>query len=182
MTHEGQHTVVEAEMKEKERPMEVKHTIKKEDEGGNLVEKMELHVVDTATITGTDVTQKLNTAPAPPGLPNTAAGQPQETQRQQSGALGSLGAVGKMDMAASTYCSREQLHIERERRGEVSSMYVMNDGLPESGKTLIGLKNIFSKCLPNMPKTYIARLVFDRRHRYVIVVVHGFLCALDRVQ
>ena len=32
---------------------------------------------------------------------------------------------------------------------------------------LIGLKNIFSKQLPNMPKEYIARLVLDRRHKWV---------------
>ena len=35
---------------------------------------------------------------------------------------------------------------------------------------LIALKNIFSRQLPNMPKEYIARLVFDRRHRSVAVV------------
>ena len=69
----------------------------------------------------------------------------------------------------TTYCSREKLHMERERSGEVFACYVMNDGQPESGKTLISLKNIFSKCLPNMPKTYISRLVFDRRHRSVVI-------------
>ena len=35
---------------------------------------------------------------------------------------------------------------------------------------LIGLKNIFSKQLPNMPKEYIARLVMDRRHRSCAIV------------
>jgi len=65
----------------------------------------------------------------------------------------------------STYCSRERMHMNREKEGEVCASYVTNDGQPESGKMLIGLKNIFSKCLPNMPKTYIARLVFDRRHK-----------------
>ena len=34
----------------------------------------------------------------------------------------------------------------------------------------MALKNIFSKQLPNMPKEYITRLVFDRRHRSVAVV------------
>jgi hypothetical protein len=65
----------------------------------------------------------------------------------------------------STYCSRERMHMNREKEGEVCASYVTNDGQAESGKMLIGLKNIFSKCLPNMPKTYIARLVFDRRHK-----------------
>lgn len=61
------------------------------------------------------------------------------------------------------------MHMEREKSGEVKALYVVNDGEPESGKTLISLKNIFSKCLPNMPKTYISRLVFDRRHRSVVI-------------
>lgn len=38
---------------------------------------------------------------------------------------------------------------------------------------LIGLKNIFSKQLPNMPKEYIARLVLDRRHRSVAIIRRG---------
>ena len=38
---------------------------------------------------------------------------------------------------------------------------------------LMALKNIFSKQLPNMPKEYITRLVFDRRHRSVAVVKRG---------
>lgn len=64
-----------------------------------------------------------------------------------------------------TYTNRELKHLERERSGEVQAHYVINDGSPLSGRLLIGLKNVFSKCLPNMPKEYITRLVFDRRHR-----------------
>ena len=44
--------------------------------------------------------------------------------------------------------------------------WLQNDGRPEHSMWLVGLKNVFSKQLPNMPKEYIARLVFDRRHRY----------------
>lgn len=78
-----------------------------------------------------------------------------------------------LDLAKDTYCNRERRHKEREKTGEIEAFYVMNDGSPESGKFLIGLKNIFSKCLPNMPKTYITRLVFDRRHRSVAIVRNG---------
>lgn len=79
---------------------------------------------------------------------------------------------GPTDVAAqaalvlSTYINRELKHLERERSGEVQAHYIINDGAPLSGRLLIGLKNVFSKCLPNMPKEYITRLVFDRRHRY----------------
>jgi len=37
----------------------------------------------------------------------------------------------------------------------------------------VALKNIFSRQLPNMPREYIARLVFDRRHRSVAIVRRG---------
>ena len=41
---------------------------------------------------------------------------------------------------------------------------------PGRPRRLVGLKNIFSRQLPNMPKEYIARLVLDRRHRSVAIV------------
>lgn len=41
---------------------------------------------------------------------------------------------------------------------------VRNDGKPESMIKLVGLKSLFAKQLPKMPRAYIARLVFDRRH------------------
>ena len=40
-------------------------------------------------------------------------------------------------------------------------------------RRLVALKNIFSRQLPNMPREYIARLVFDRRHRSVAMVRRG---------
>jgi hypothetical protein len=42
-----------------------------------------------------------------------------------------------------------------------------------SERRLVALKNIFSRQLPNMPREYIARLVFDRRHRSVAIVRRG---------
>jgi len=82
---------------------------------------------------------------------------------EKSGATAQVQPQGHQHF--STYCSRERMHMDREKEEEVCASYVTNDGQPESGKMLIGLKNIFSKCLPNMPKTYIARLLFDRRHK-----------------
>ncbi len=35
---------------------------------------------------------------------------------------------------------------------------------------LVDLKNIYAKQLPNMPKEYIVRLVFDRGHKSLIAV------------
>lgn len=47
---------------------------------------------------------------------------------------------------------------------------VSNDGEASSLVKLIGLKNLFAKQLPKMPKEYIARLVFDRRHKSLAIL------------
>jgi hypothetical protein len=41
---------------------------------------------------------------------------------------------------------------------------ITNDGERHNLIRLVGLKSLFSRQLPKMPKEYIARLVFDRRH------------------
>lgn len=47
---------------------------------------------------------------------------------------------------------------------------VRNDGKPESMVKLVGLKSLFAKQLPKMPRAYIARLVFDRRHTSLAIL------------
>jgi hypothetical protein len=47
---------------------------------------------------------------------------------------------------------------------------VENDNTPDSCVKLIGLKSLFAKQLPKMPKAYIARLVFDRRHKSLMIL------------
>ena len=47
---------------------------------------------------------------------------------------------------------------------------VMNDGKPDSLIKLVALKSLFAKQLPKMPRTYIARLVFDRRHTSLAIL------------
>lgn len=47
---------------------------------------------------------------------------------------------------------------------------VENDGKPDSCVKLIGLKSLFAKQLPKMPRPYIARLVFDRRHTSLAIL------------
>ena len=50
---------------------------------------------------------------------------------------------------------------------------VRNDGTPESYEILTGLKNIFQKQLPKMPREYITRLVYDRRHDSLAILRDG---------
>ena len=57
-----------------------------------------------------------------------------------------------------------------ERTGEIEFRVVNNDGKRESTIILTGLKCIFQKQLPKMPKDYIARLVYDRTHLSIAIV------------
>lgn len=63
---------------------------------------------------------------------------------------------------------------------DITFRLVENDGTPENSERLVALKNIFAKQLPKMPKEYIVRLVFDRRHRAVALcrgpLVIGGIC------
>lgn len=47
---------------------------------------------------------------------------------------------------------------------------VENDGKTESLIKLVALKSLFAKQLPKMPRAYIARLVFDRRHISLVIL------------
>ena len=57
-----------------------------------------------------------------------------------------------------------------ERTGEIEFRVVNNDNTRESLIILTGLKCIFQKQLPKMPKDYIARLVYDRTHLSMAIV------------
>jgi len=59
---------------------------------------------------------------------------------------------------------RDRGGMEEEKQGLISFQCVRNDRNPDHLIKLIGLKNIFSRQLPKMPREYIARLVLDRNH------------------
>jgi histone acetyltransferase len=52
----------------------------------------------------------------------------------------------------------------------IRSCIVTNDGKPDNLVKLVGLKSLFAKQLPKMPRPYIARLVFDRRHKSLAIL------------
>ena len=64
----------------------------------------------------------------------------------------------------------EKPAVIEERNGYISFRVVNNDGQPSSLIILTGLKCIFQKQLPKMPKDYIARLVYDRTHLSIAIV------------
>lgn len=57
-----------------------------------------------------------------------------------------------------------------EEKGYLEFKVISNDGSTENLKLLTDLKNIISKQLPKMPKEYIVRLVFDKKHESMVIL------------
>lgn len=57
-----------------------------------------------------------------------------------------------------------------EIQGDIQFRVVNNDNSPLNMIILTGLKNIFQKQLPKMPREYIARLIYDRNHLSMAIV------------
>lgn len=62
------------------------------------------------------------------------------------------------------YIQRWVRMTKEERNKNVKFQVVRNDSKKENLLLLLGLKNVFVKQLPNMPRPYVSRLVFDRKH------------------
>lgn len=62
------------------------------------------------------------------------------------------------------YIQRWVRMTKEEKNRNVKFQVVQNDSKRESLLLLLGLKNVFVKQLPNMPRPYVSRLVFDRKH------------------
>ncbi|GFP81968.1 histone acetyltransferase gcn5 [Phtheirospermum japonicum] len=58
----------------------------------------------------------------------------------------------------------------QEESGNLSFVCASNDGIDRHMIWLVGLKNIFARQLPNMPREYIVRLLMDRNHKSVMVI------------
>ncbi|OTB00739.1 hypothetical protein M426DRAFT_15225 [Hypoxylon sp. CI-4A] len=65
---------------------------------------------------------------------------------------------------------REKAAVLEERDGKIQVRVVNNDGEKDSTIVLTGLKTLFQNQLPEMPKDYIARLVYDRNHLSIAIV------------
>lgn len=70
---------------------------------------------------------------------------------------------------------RGQLAREEEANGIITFTPMTNDGSRDAAIILTGLKNIYQKQLPKMPKEYIARLVYDKNHASMAIVKRGLL-------
>ena len=72
-----------------------------------------------------------------------------------------------------SYMKREELFEQREARGEMQFIYLCNDSTLPTLKLLTDVKNVYSRQLPNMPKEYICKLVFNKTHRTIAVLKNG---------
>ena len=74
----------------------------------------------------------------------------------------------------------EAQRVARRNSRETSTVdfkILYNDNTEDNMLRLIEAKNVFAKQLPKMPKDYIVRLVFDRRHRTFVMLKEGELIA-----
>ncbi|KAG0455564.1 hypothetical protein HPP92_024856 [Vanilla planifolia] len=71
---------------------------------------------------------------------------------------------------SGAYSAREEGLKKEEDAGKLRFLCYANDGVDEHMIWLIGLKNIFARQLPNMPKEYIVSLVMDRSHKSMMVI------------
>ena len=76
----------------------------------------------------------------------------------------------KFEFDGEEYRLKERSSVIEEKEGRIEFRVVNNDNTKENLMVLVGLKNIFQKQLPKMPKEYIARLVFDRSHLSMAII------------
>ena len=71
---------------------------------------------------------------------------------------------------SNTHSSKDNVKSNKNPCETLKWIVVKNDGRPESLIKLVALKSLFAKQLPKMPRAYIARLVFDRRHTAIAIL------------
>ena len=110
-----------------------------------------------------------------------------ESSEDVSVAISSSAAAGSANgessgaaAAGSAYVSRDEVARGEEVAGALFFRVIRNDGERLHMMWLTQAKNIFATQLPKMPREYIARLVFDRKHRTLVAVkrdrVVGGIC------
>ncbi len=78
------------------------------------------------------------------------------------------------------FSQRDKNIKSEEEQGLLEFIVIRNDGEENSLKLLTDLKNIIAKQLPKMPKEYIVRLVFDRKHESMVIMKSNYIIKLDK--
>jgi histone acetyltransferase len=79
-------------------------------------------------------------------------------------------SVGLVCETGLGFSQRDKNVKIEEDKGLLEFKVIKNDGTLQSLKLLTDLKNIIAKQLPKMPKEYIVRLVFDRKHESMVIM------------
>lgn len=95
--------------------------------------------------------------------PLTGSNNPAKVDSTAEGA-GAEGTAEKVEDSKSSVTPSQTKAKSKNEYDNLRYVIVKNDGKPENLIKLVGLKSLFAKQLPKMPRAYIARLVFDRRH------------------
>ncbi|ELU38441.1 MFS amino acid permease [Rhizoctonia solani AG-1 IA] len=83
------------------------------------------------------------------------------------------GAAVDVDAFTEPIVPKPKPALLHEQKGIIRFEVVTNDGSPTSMILLTGLKTLFQKQLPKMPREYIARLVYDRSSRGMAIIKRG---------
>ncbi|KAF7321801.1 Histone GCN5 superfamily [Mycena kentingensis (nom. inval.)] len=92
---------------------------------------------------------------------------------QQLSRLATGVTVDSKDGIAGKSTKVEKAAVGELRRGIISIVPVENDGNAKSLIVLTGLKTLFQKQLPKMPREYIARLVYDNNSKGLAIIKRG---------
>ncbi|KAG0041058.1 histone acetyltransferase [Podila clonocystis] len=111
------------------------------------------------------------------GEVNGENGQTNAEDREQSP---TQSTTEPLDEEEEVPVKKEKPAVIEEREGLIEFRVISNDGSRESMILLTGMKNIFQKQLPKMPREYIARLVYDRNH-YSMAIVKAPLIVLGGI-
>ncbi|KAH9931087.1 uncharacterized protein BXZ73DRAFT_47487 [Epithele typhae] len=98
--------------------------------------------------------------------------------KMDEGQLTRLATGVTMDAAgpasAAPSAKQEKLAYVELRKSVIRVIAVDNDRQPRSSVVMTGLKTLFQKQLPKMPREYIARLVYDHNSKCLAIIKRGY--------
>lgn len=153
----------------------------------DVAETSPLHMVGEASPATMSLPSSSAVASAPPAVGGGDADGDTAMSRGGGGSGGGVAAgvassagsataagVGVSGSSTATdFVSRDERAAREQAAGALTFQVISNDGQRAHMIWLTQAKNIFAAQLPKMPREYIARLVYDRKHRTLIILKGG---------
>ena len=137
-----------------------------ETDGENNNSSKKEHVVGVDPVTKADSRESIVSAP----VQGTASAEPQTHDATLVAQNSSTPGADVKETASDSTKASTTSSVDKNDYSKLRWIVVRNDGRPESMIKLVGLKSLFAKQLPKMPRAYIARLVLDRRHTSLAIL------------